>query len=204
MSDGVIEITGGAPCDPSDDDASADVASSAFSMLGSMSPLIMAHAGFISPLAAVTTYLIMGSTLAKADGHTSTGPITIEIYTDVDAIIHEDTKSMTCPPESFHYEHHPSVHGGYAGCVGEKYLLPCGQVCRYLILGFSLPVGNFKLILLFIFFNTNRMLKVPMIPHSMERPRLTGMGRSALKLVTLTRIVHSGFSGAILLIRTSF
>jgi len=203
MSDGVIEITGGAPCDPKDDDGSTDVASSAFSMLGSMSPLIMAHAGFISPLAAVTTYLIMGSSFAKAQTG-GTGPITIEIYTDVDAIIHEDTKSMTCPPESFHYEHHPSVHGGYAGCVGEKYLLPCGQVCRYLMLGFSIPIVNFKLILLFNFFYTNRMHKVLMIPHSMERPRLTGMGWSALKLGTLTRIVHSGFSGVILLIRTSF
>jgi hypothetical protein len=125
MSDGVIDISAGAPCDDKDD-GGVDVTSSAFSVLGSMSPLIMAHAGFISPLAAVTTYLIMGSTFAQAQTG-GTGPITIEIYTDVDALIHEDTGSMTCPPESFHFEHHPSVHGGYAGCVGEKYLLPCGQ-----------------------------------------------------------------------------
>jgi len=32
-----------------------------------------------------------------------------------------------CPPESFYWEHHPSVFGGYTGCVGENLLIPCGQ-----------------------------------------------------------------------------
>lgn len=116
-TNGILTVSEGEPCGKP---------SSAFSY--SISPLaiglVVANAGFVSPLAGITTAFLMGVPFTSADGH---GSITIDIYTDVDAIIHSDTGSMTCPPESFHFSHHPSVHGGYSGCVGEKYLLPCGQ-----------------------------------------------------------------------------
>ena len=115
MESDVVSVSAGEPCGDT---------SSAFSVMTSVSPLIMANSGLISPLAGLATFFLMGGIpFASADDHS----ITIDIYTDVNALIHKDTKSMTCPPESFHYEHHPTVHGGYSGCVGEKYLLPCGQ-----------------------------------------------------------------------------
>ena len=117
--DGILSITSGEPCgEPS----------AAFSLMASISPLIMANSGLISPLTGLATLFLMGGLpYASAAGDHDDHSITIDIYTDVNDLIHKQTKSMTCPPESFHYEHHPTVHNGYAGCVGEKYLLPCGQ-----------------------------------------------------------------------------
>ncbi len=116
VEDGIITVEPGEPCGES---------SAAFSVMASVSPLIMANSGLISPLTGLASFFVMGGFpfASAAEGHS----ITIDIYTDVNSIIHEDAKSMTCPPESFHYSHHPTVHGGYTGCVGEKYLLPCGQ-----------------------------------------------------------------------------
>lgn len=121
MGDGVISISAGGPCLVEDDE---EPSSSAKSLLTSISPLVMAHAGVISPLTAVASFLLISSPFAAADPSST---ITIEIYEDVDERIHESEKSMTCPPESFYFEHHPTVYSGYSGCVGEKYLLPCGQ-----------------------------------------------------------------------------
>mmetsp|Transcript_26693 Transcript_26693/g.40072 ORF Transcript_26693/g.40072 Transcript_26693/m.40072 type:complete len:755 (-) Transcript_26693:312-2576(-) len=114
-NDGTITISEGELCgEPS----------SAFSIAASISPLVMANSGLISPLAGFATAMLMGLPFTSAAGDHS---ITIDIYTDTDALIHDEVGSMTCPPESLYFEHHPSVHGGYKGCVGEKYLLPCGQ-----------------------------------------------------------------------------
>lgn len=82
----------------------------------------MAKFGFISPLTALSTAMLMGLPFTSA-----AGGMTIDIYTDTDALVHSEVGSMTCPPESLYFEHHATVHGGYTGCVGEKYLLPCGQ-----------------------------------------------------------------------------
>ena len=114
--DGVLSVSSGEPCSEQ---------SAAYSIMASVSPLIMANSGLISPLTGLATFFLMGGLpfTSAADEHS----ITIDIYADVNALIHKDAKSMTCPPESFHFEHHPTVHGGYSGCVGEKYLLPCGQ-----------------------------------------------------------------------------
>jgi hypothetical protein len=57
-------------------------------------------------------------------------PIDIEIYQDYAALANEDYKSGTydpCPPEAMYWKHHPTVYGGYQGCVGEKYLFPCAD-----------------------------------------------------------------------------
>lgn len=120
LDDGIIFISSGGPCGVTDESSS-----SAESLFTAISPLVMAHAGVISPLTAVASYFLLGSPFASAAECSST--MTIEIYEDVNERIHESEKSLTCPPESFYYEHHPSVHGGYSGCVGEKYLLPCAQ-----------------------------------------------------------------------------
>ena len=115
-SDGIVEITAGSPCEEE---------SSATSALTSITPLLMAPAGIISPLAAIASYIILGSSYVSA--MECSDSITIEIYQDVNALIHDDVKSLECPPESFYFEHHPTVYGGYSGCVGEKYFLPCAQ-----------------------------------------------------------------------------
>ena len=122
LGGGVISISAGGPCEIEEEE---EPSSSAPSILTSLSPFVMAHAGVISPLTAIASYLLMGSPFASAAECSSS--ITIEIYEDVNERIHESSKSMTCPPESFYFNHHPTVFGGYSGCVGEKYLLPCGQ-----------------------------------------------------------------------------
>jgi hypothetical protein len=53
--------------------------------------------------------------------------LTVEIYTDVDYLIHKEAMQGECPAESFWWKHHAGVFGGYEGCVGEKYYYPCGQ-----------------------------------------------------------------------------
>jgi len=120
-SDGIVEITAGDPCDETE----VQSESSAISVLKSMTPLLMAPVGIISPLTAIASYVILGSSFVSA--MECSDSITIEIYQDVNELIHEGVKSLECPPESFYYEHHPTVYGGYSGCVGEKYLLPCAQ-----------------------------------------------------------------------------
>jgi hypothetical protein len=70
---------------------------------------------------------------ANAEGHSAcANEIMIEIYTDaapsvmdLEAYVEEEFKTDECPTESMWWKHHPSVYGGYEGCVAEKYLSPC-------------------------------------------------------------------------------
>ena len=57
----------------------------------------------------------------------SSSSLTVEIYADVDYLIHKEAMQGECPAESFWWKHHDGVFGGYEGCVGEKYFYPCGQ-----------------------------------------------------------------------------
>eukprot|EP00594_Rhizosolenia_setigera_P020887 CAMPEP_0178981498 /NCGR_PEP_ID=MMETSP0789-20121207/27089_1 /TAXON_ID=3005 /ORGANISM="Rhizosolenia setigera, Strain CCMP 1694" /LENGTH=283 /DNA_ID=CAMNT_0020672037 /DNA_START=566 /DNA_END=1414 /DNA_ORIENTATION=+ len=142
MNNGAIAISGGELCgkkssetasEPTDttdielpeetEEPSAELVAS---VAASISPLVMANYGLISPLTGIAVTMLMGIPFTSAES-TGTGSITIDIYTDTDALVHNTVSSMTCPPESFYFEHHPSVYGGYSGCVGEKYLLPCAQ-----------------------------------------------------------------------------
>jgi hypothetical protein len=66
-------------------------------------------------------------TLYAAD---TCSPLDLEIYQDYAALANEDYKSGTfdqCPPEAFYWKHHPTVFGGFEGCVGEKFLFPCAD-----------------------------------------------------------------------------
>lgn len=62
-----------------------------------------------------------------------TSEISIEIYTtppDMGSMLEEEFHLGECPTESFYFEHHESVYGGYEGCVAEKYLTPCAVDSR--------------------------------------------------------------------------
>ena len=81
--------------------------------------------------------LALTAPYASAAGHMSGGcanEIMIEIYTDaapaspvsdLKTYVEEEFKVNECPTESMWWKHHPSVYGGYEGCVAEKYLSPC-------------------------------------------------------------------------------
>lgn len=79
-------------------------------------------------IVAVVFLSLLGANLST--GADTCTPIDIEIYQDYAALANEDYKSGTydtCPPEAFYWKHHPTVYGGYEGCVGEKYLFPCAD-----------------------------------------------------------------------------
>ena len=63
----------------------------------------------------------------ECDVSLSSSSLTVEIYADVDYLIHKDAMQGECPAESFWWKHHDGVFGGYEGCVGEKYFYPCAQ-----------------------------------------------------------------------------
>lgn len=56
--------------------------------------------------------------------------IDVEIYINTNQEIMKQHRAGThdiCPPETFYHEYHPNVYGGYKGCCGEKYIVPCSQ-----------------------------------------------------------------------------
>jgi hypothetical protein len=81
----------------------------AASMLMVLSPVALAQEG------------CEGSSLSLSSS------LTVEIYADVDYLIHKEAMQGECPAESFWWKHHAGVFDGYEGCVGEKYYYPCAQ-----------------------------------------------------------------------------
>ena len=73
---------------------------------------------------------IASASIPMVAADTCDDTIDVEIYTDIDDLIAMDYKAgqhEICPPETFYWKHHPDVYGGYEGCVGEKYMVPCAQ-----------------------------------------------------------------------------
>ena len=85
--------------------------SAAAAMVG-ISSYLLGASPFITA-ASVMMSSIPYSVAATADCETPS--ITVEIYTDVDALIHKEFSPEVCPPESLYWKHHPTVHGGYEG-----------------------------------------------------------------------------------------
>jgi len=92
--------------------------------------------------APLLTAAVLGSAAAAAcggveaaghAGHGCTPVIEVEIHTPFSTVQEEVMKLSlggqfaTCPAETLHWQHAPSVHGGYTGCVGEAGLTPCAQ-----------------------------------------------------------------------------
>jgi hypothetical protein len=69
---------------------------------------------------------------AQTTAECELAPIEVDIYVDAssDEIVMRSVQSgdfEICPPESFYWKHHPTIYGGYEGCVGEKNFYPCPQ-----------------------------------------------------------------------------
>ncbi len=102
--------------------------SSALRLAGSFFGLSLSALG-ASPTAVAGFTLL--SFFSFSSAHDTTTTVTVDIYvkeTDADKpYLDYLNDPIGCPPESFYWRHHSSVHNGYSGCVGEKYLLPCAQ-----------------------------------------------------------------------------
>jgi len=136
--DGTMSITAGESCIEApivETPVETETASSATKLL-QYAPLFfgMRYGGVTGSLSIVLTAAFMGKTV-MADTVVSACdlvPIEVEIYVDITAneLVMQEVKSGdydVCPPETLYWKHHPSVFGGYEGCVGEKALYPCPQ-----------------------------------------------------------------------------
>ena len=132
-TDSKVIVAAGDDCNPEEP---TDDGSSAFSNLATMAglsiPFLMGGAKI--PAATIAAAGLMAG-MPAAQGQAvecASTAIEVEIYLDstADEIVMRNAQSgdfETCPPESLYWEHHPSVYGGYKGCVGEKAYYPCPQ-----------------------------------------------------------------------------
>mmetsp|Transcript_6170 Transcript_6170/g.15734 ORF Transcript_6170/g.15734 Transcript_6170/m.15734 type:complete len:704 (+) Transcript_6170:794-2905(+) len=96
-----------------------------------MAPIALATFQVSPVLAAVLAVLLVGANTASAQAaDTCMDSAAVEVHMDkaaADGILSDMMKSnYSCPPESFYWEHHPEVWGGFKGCVAEIGLAPCG------------------------------------------------------------------------------
>mmetsp|Transcript_15965 Transcript_15965/g.24859 ORF Transcript_15965/g.24859 Transcript_15965/m.24859 type:complete len:764 (-) Transcript_15965:191-2482(-) len=130
--DGEMVVSAGESCDatatPSASPTEAESGSMALLGAGSYilgGPAVVTAASLFM---AMTPFALASvSELFKAGEHDCGSTLTVEIYTDVDELIHKEAMQGACPAESLWWAHHEGVFGGYEGCVGEKYLFPCAQ-----------------------------------------------------------------------------
>ena len=117
-------ITAGEPCDAASTPIVdlPPIESGSLAMFGMSSYLLGAPA-----LLTAASLLLATVPFASAEEVPS---ITVDIYIDVDKLLHADSGNSECPPETMLWKHHDSVFGGYEGCVSEKYLYPCAQYAR--------------------------------------------------------------------------
>ncbi len=115
-------ITAGEPCE----EASMPVLDSPIDS-GSLAMFGMSYLLGAPALVTAASLLLATIPFSSAEEIPS---ITVDIYIDVDKLLHADTGNSECPPETMLWKHHDSVFGGYEGCVSEKYLYPCAQYAR--------------------------------------------------------------------------
>lgn len=130
----MITISAGSPCKDDGDvggDVPDDGGGAAFSAAAGLGVTSLFSKNAIA-LGLAT--LAFSAPYASAAAHGCANEIIIEIYTDaapvapstdLEAYVEEEFKIGECPTESMWWKHHPSVFGGYEGCVAEKYLSPC-------------------------------------------------------------------------------
>ena len=117
-----LVITAGAPCDGTVSPTfspTANEASGSLALFGMSSYLLGAPA-----LLTAASIFLATAPFSSAEDVPS---ITVDIYIDVDKIIHADSGNSECPHETLHWKYHDSVYDGYEGCVSESYLYPCAQ-----------------------------------------------------------------------------
>jgi hypothetical protein len=96
-------------------------------MSGSAALFGMASYFMGSPVVVTAASILMALSPFALAEECESSSLTVEIYADVDYLIHKDAMQGECPAESFWWKHHSGVFGGYEGCVGEKYFYPCAQ-----------------------------------------------------------------------------
>ena len=123
-------ITAGEPCKDEKMSSPTDKptldpldASGSLAMFG-LSSYVLGAPGFLT----AASILLAAAPFSSAAEEESS--ITVDIYIDVDKLLHADTGNSECPPETLLWKHHDSVFDGYEGCVSEKYLYPCAQYAR--------------------------------------------------------------------------
>lgn len=121
-------IAGEATCDTGSTSTSAPTSApltSAAFTLGAVSFSLLSGNAF-----GAVASMMFGLFMSVSADDASCSPVEVEIYQDYADLINYEAKSgqhEVCGPETFYYKHHPLAHGGYEGCVSEKYLYPCAQ-----------------------------------------------------------------------------
>jgi hypothetical protein len=133
---GQVTVTAGEACDSVAQPPADETTSSASKLLGFALPFLLGttSGGIGSGLALGLAGGLLGHAMvdAQTTSECDIVPIEVDIYVDAsaDEIVMRSVLSgdfEICPPESMYFKHHPSVYGGYEGCVGEKSLYPCPQ-----------------------------------------------------------------------------
>ena len=132
---GQVTVSAGEACD-SIAKPEGEATSSASKLLGLALPFLLgtSSGGIGSGLAFGLASGLLGHAIvdAQTTSECDVVPIEVDIYVDAtaDEIVMRSVQSgdfEICPPESFYWKHHPTVYGGYEGCVGEKSYYPCPQ-----------------------------------------------------------------------------
>lgn len=117
-------ISAGEPCDA----APSSTMSPTLDESGSLAMFGLSSYLFGAPAFVTAASLLLA--MAPLSSAEEVPSITVDIYIDVDKLLHADTGNSECPPETMLWKHHDSVFDGYEGCVSEKYLFPCAQYAR--------------------------------------------------------------------------
>ena len=120
-----LVITAGEPCE----EMSSPTTLPPLNASGSLAMFGVSSYFFGAP-AFLTAASILLATAPFSSAADEASSITVDIYIDVDKLLHADTGNSECPPETMLWKHHDNVFDGYEGCVSEKYLYPCAQYAR--------------------------------------------------------------------------